>query len=109
MRDEFGCLRTIHLPYALSLPFNAFLKPNTIPGSDKSYTTLLPPEEIRIVLEKSLGPSVAEKVIEGKRKITTTCGRYVLPFEGPLVRRTAAYDFQWHDGGCVVAWSEDHQ
>ncbi|KZV77623.1 thiosulfate sulfurtransferase [Peniophora sp. CONT] len=63
-----------HMPHALSLPFNAFVKANTIFGSDKSYTTLLSPEEIRGVLEKTFGQSGAQEIMEGKRKITTTCG-----------------------------------
>lgn len=64
-----------HMPYSLSLPFSAFLKTNTISGSDKTYTTLLPPEEIRFVIEENLGRSIAQQILEGKRKITATCGR----------------------------------
>jgi hypothetical protein len=63
-----------HMPHALSLPFNAFIQSNAIPGSDKTYTTFLSPDKIVASLEKAVGKDVAGEVLTGKRKVTTTCG-----------------------------------
>ncbi|VDB84503.1 unnamed protein product [Peniophora sp. CBMAI 1063] len=63
-----------HMPHSYSLPFSAFLRTNTVVGAKKTYTTLLPPDEVRITLEKALGQTTAQEIIDGKRKATTTCG-----------------------------------
>lgn len=61
-----------HIPGSFSLPFNTFLQ--THKSGDSSYTTLLPPDEIRKVLVDAVGPEYAEAIIKGERPIVTSCG-----------------------------------
>ncbi|KAI0048436.1 Rhodanese-like protein [Auriscalpium vulgare] len=63
-----------HIPGSFSLPFDTFLQTNNVPNSDKTYTTYLPPDELRKKLVDAVGPEHAQQVIDGKRAITTTCG-----------------------------------
>ncbi|KAH8120633.1 thiosulfate sulfurtransferase [Phellopilus nigrolimitatus] len=62
-----------HIPYSFSLPFSSFLQNNTTPAG-ASYTTFLPPSEIKAALVRVLGEKNASDVINGKRNIVTTCG-----------------------------------
>ncbi|KAI0271527.1 thiosulfate sulfurtransferase [Gloeopeniophorella convolvens] len=39
-----------HIPHSFSLAFNAFLQTNTVPNSDKTYTTFFPPDQLRRAL-----------------------------------------------------------
>lgn len=63
-----------HIPNSFSLPFNHFLRTNTVPGSGASYTTYLSPSELRQKLVDSVGEANAQAIIEGKRNVITTCG-----------------------------------
>ena len=63
-----------HIPRSFSLPFNHFLRTNTVPGSGASYTTYLSPSELRQKLVDSIGEANAQAIIEGKRSVITTCG-----------------------------------
>jgi len=63
-----------HIPHSFSLPFNEFLQTNTIPESGKSFTTFLPPKELRRKLADAVGSEYAQLITEGKRSVNTTCG-----------------------------------
>ncbi|KAG6891429.1 hypothetical protein C0992_007208 [Termitomyces sp. T32_za158] len=62
-----------HIPNSLSLPFNLFLHQEM--GADgTTYTTFLPPEEIRKVLEEAVGMERTDLIIRGSIPVTTSCG-----------------------------------
>lgn len=63
-----------HIPHSFSLPFNAFLLTNSVPNSGKTFTTFLPPNELRQKLADSIGTNNARLVLEGQRTVITTCG-----------------------------------
>lgn len=61
------------MPNSISLPFNLFLQSNkSKEGPD--YTTLLPPSDIRRVLEETIGEENLEDVLSGERSVVTSCG-----------------------------------
>lgn len=62
-----------HIPNSISLPFNAFLQSITAPNS-RTYTTFLPPSEIRQALIDAVGAKQAELIIQGQRPVVTSCG-----------------------------------
>ncbi|KAI0307584.1 thiosulfate sulfurtransferase [Multifurca ochricompacta] len=63
-----------HIPHSFSLPFNALLQTNAVPNSDRTFTTFLPPSELRRKLTNAVGNEYAQLILEGKRSVTTTCG-----------------------------------
>jgi len=63
-----------HIPNSFSLPFGAFLRTNTIPGSDKTFSTFLAPNDLRRKLVEAVGPEHARLILEGKRGVSATCG-----------------------------------
>src|SRR6266404_5536082 len=63
-----------HIPYSFSLPYREFLRTNAIPGSDKTFTTFLTPNDLRRKLVESVGTEHAQPILEGKRGVNTTCG-----------------------------------
>jgi len=63
-----------HIPNSFSLPFGAFLRTNTIPGSDKTFSTFLTPDDLRRKLVEAVGPKHAQLILEGKRGVSATCG-----------------------------------
>ncbi|KAA1468594.1 thiosulfate sulfurtransferase [Dentipellis sp. KUC8613] len=63
-----------HIPNSFSLPFNVFLAANTVPNSTAKYTTFLPPDELRKALVDAVGPEYAQQILEGKRKVISSCG-----------------------------------
>ncbi|KAI0005482.1 thiosulfate sulfurtransferase [Russula compacta] len=63
-----------HIPHSFSLPFNAFLQTNTVPNSGNTFTTFLPPNELRQKLADAIGTDYARLVLEGQRTVITTCG-----------------------------------
>jgi thiosulfate/3-mercaptopyruvate sulfurtransferase len=66
-------LKPGHVPHSLTLPFFSLLQTNTTPDG-KTYTTFLPPNQLRESLTKSLG-SHAESVLGSKeRKVVGSCG-----------------------------------
>lgn len=62
-----------HIPYSFSLPFTSFLQTFVSP-TGASYTTFKPVEELRDALVNAVGKENAQDVLEGKRKIVTSCG-----------------------------------
>jgi len=63
-----------HIPHSFSLPFNVFLKTNTVPGSSTQYTTFLSEPDLRQALVHAVGADQAQLVLTGVRPITTSCG-----------------------------------
>lgn len=61
------------MPNSLSLPFNLFLHKN-VSKEGTEYTTILPPAEMRQVLEEAIGPEEVEDVLSGQRSVVTSCG-----------------------------------
>ncbi|EIW64883.1 Rhodanese-like protein [Trametes versicolor FP-101664 SS1] len=107
-------LRSGHMPYAVSLPFNAFLETHTVPehiaskvlkpsGQDGpyTYTRLRSNQGILTALEESLGPERTEEVLQGKRQVVTTCGSGMtasvlwLGLKLLGVERLGLYDESW--------------
>ncbi len=62
------------MPHSFSLPFGAFLQKNSGQTSGASFTTFLPPKELRRKLEDAVGTEYARLILEGQRRVTTTCG-----------------------------------
>ncbi|KAJ8454236.1 hypothetical protein ONZ51_g13149 [Trametes cubensis] len=75
------------MPYAISLPFNAFLETHTVPEHIASkvvrpggqegpytYTRLRSTQGILTALEEALGPERTQEVLQGKRQVVTSCG-----------------------------------
>jgi thiosulfate/3-mercaptopyruvate sulfurtransferase len=62
------------MPYSFSLPFGAFLQKNSGHHSGATFTTFLPPNELRRKLEDVVGAGYARSILEGQRCVTTTCG-----------------------------------
>ncbi len=71
------------MPYAVSLPFSAFVETHTVPEhiaskiTDKlplTYTRLRSNQGILSALEDALGADRAREVLEGKRQVVTSCG-----------------------------------
>jgi thiosulfate/3-mercaptopyruvate sulfurtransferase len=63
-----------HMPHSFSLPFNAFLQKNSGHHSGATFTTFLPPKELRRNLEDAVGTEYARLILDGQRRVTTTCG-----------------------------------
>jgi len=64
-----------HMPHSLSLPFNAFLQNNSVHHhSGATFTTYLPPKELQRKLEDAVGTEYTRLILEGQRRVTTTCG-----------------------------------
>ena len=61
------------MPHSFSLPFNAFLQTNT-GHSGGTFATYLPPDELRRRLDDAVGVEYAQLILEGQRRVTTTCG-----------------------------------
>ncbi len=62
------------MPHSFSLPFSAFLQKNAGHHSGATFTTFLPPKELRRKLEDAVGTENAGLILEGQRRVTTTCG-----------------------------------
>ncbi|KAH9890913.1 Rhodanese-like protein [Cubamyces lactineus] len=103
-----------HMPYAISLPFNAFLETYTVPESVASkvvrpggqegpytYTRLRSTQGILDALEDALGPERTQEVLQGKRQIVTSCGSGMtasilwLGLKLLGVERVGLYDESW--------------
>ena len=63
-----------HIPYSFSLPFSAFLRKNPDHHPGATFTTFLPPNDLRRKLEDAVGTEYARLILEGQRLVTTTCG-----------------------------------
>ena len=50
------------------------MRTNTIPGSDKTFTTFLTPNDLRRKLIEAVGTENAQLILEGKRGVSATCG-----------------------------------
>jgi thiosulfate/3-mercaptopyruvate sulfurtransferase len=54
------------------LPFSTLL---TQSSTDPSYFTLLPPGDLKKVIEKAVGgPEALQAILEGKKNVITSCG-----------------------------------
>ncbi|TEB39300.1 Rhodanese-like protein [Coprinellus micaceus] len=62
-----------HIPNSLSLPFNLFLQKN-VSKEGIEFTTVLPPAEIRQVIEDVIGSDQVEDILSGQRSVVTSCG-----------------------------------
>ncbi|RXW24739.1 hypothetical protein EST38_g1120 [Candolleomyces aberdarensis] len=62
-----------HIPNSISLPFNLFLQKN-VSSEGIEYTNILPPAEIRRVLEDTIGQEELEDLVNGQRSVITSCG-----------------------------------
>ena len=63
-----------HIPNAFSLPFNLFLDKNTNIVSDETYTTFKTRDKILEELKKSVSQEETRAILDGKRKVVTSCG-----------------------------------
>ncbi|KAI0336039.1 Rhodanese-like protein [Cubamyces sp. BRFM 1775] len=103
-----------HMPYAISLPFNAFLETHTVPESIASkvvrpggqegpytYTRLRSTQGLLTALEEALGPERTQEVLSGKRQVVTSCGSGMtagilwLGLKLLGVERVGLYDESW--------------
>ncbi|KAI0670116.1 Rhodanese-like protein [Trametes maxima] len=103
-----------HMPYAVSLPFNAFLETHTVPEHIASkvvrpdgqtgpytYTRLRSTQAILAALEEALGPERTREVLQGKRWVVTSCGSGMtasvlwLGLQLLGVQRVGLYDESW--------------
>ncbi|TFK23124.1 thiosulfate sulfurtransferase [Coprinopsis marcescibilis] len=62
-----------HIPNSVSLPFNLFLQKHKAQDGSE-YTTILPPSEIRQVLEETVGREEVEDILDGQRSVVASCG-----------------------------------
>ncbi|KAI9057187.1 Rhodanese-like protein [Trametes sanguinea] len=103
-----------HMPYAISLPFNAFLETHNVPediaskvvrpdGGDRpyTYTRLRSTQGILSALEEALGPERTQEVLQGRRRVVTSCGSGMtagvlwLGLKLLGVERVGLYDESW--------------
>lgn len=63
-----------HIPNSFSLPFNLFLTQNTNIVSEETYTTFKSRDQILEELKKAVGEEETRAILEGKRKVVTSCG-----------------------------------
>lgn len=63
-----------HIPNSFSLPFNLFLTQNTNIMSGETYTTFKSRDQILDELKKAAGEEETRAILEGKRKVVTSCG-----------------------------------
>jgi thiosulfate/3-mercaptopyruvate sulfurtransferase len=63
-----------HMPHSFSLPFSAFLQKNSGHHSGATFSTFLPPRELHRKLEDAVGTENAGLILDGQRRVTTTCG-----------------------------------
>jgi thiosulfate/3-mercaptopyruvate sulfurtransferase len=63
-----------HIPNSFSLPFNLFLTQNTNIVSGETYTMFKSPDRILNELKKAVGEEQTHAILEGKRKVVTSCG-----------------------------------
>ncbi|BGP71427.1 hypothetical protein NBRC10513v2_004803 [Rhodotorula toruloides] len=61
-----------HMPHSISLPFQSALSPES--STTPPYRTLLKPEELEKVFVGALGKEKWEKVKQGEKSVTATCG-----------------------------------
>ena len=63
-----------HIANAFSLPLNLFLNQNTNIVSGETYTTFKTRDKILEELKKSVGEEETRAILEGRRKVVTSCG-----------------------------------
>uniref|UniRef100_A0A0K3CNI7 BY PROTMAP: gi/342319415/gb/EGU11364.1/ Thiosulfate sulfurtransferase [Rhodotorula glutinis ATCC 204091] n=1 Tax=Rhodotorula toruloides TaxID=5286 RepID=A0A0K3CNI7_RHOTO len=61
-----------HMPHSISLPFQSVLLPEL--STTPPYRTLLKPDELEKVFVEVLGEEKWEKVKQGEKSVTATCG-----------------------------------
>ncbi|PPR01175.1 hypothetical protein CVT24_006051 [Panaeolus cyanescens] len=62
-----------HMPNSFSLPFSMFLQQHKN-KEGQTYSTFLPPDEVKKALENAVGAAEASKIISGERPVVTSCG-----------------------------------
>ncbi|KAF7437045.1 hypothetical protein PC9H_003879 [Pleurotus ostreatus] len=89
-----------HIPGSFSLPFTTFLREHRSPNGD-TYTTMLPTPDLHRALLNAVGPAVAESIINGDKRIITSCGSGMtagvlwLGLELLGAKAVALYDESW--------------
>lgn len=63
-----------HIPNSFSLPFNLFLTQNTNIVSDETYTIFKTRDQMLEELKKAVGEKETQAILQGKRKVVTSCG-----------------------------------
>ena len=63
-----------HIPNAFSFLFNLFLNQNTNIVSGETYTTFKTRDKVLEELKKSVGEEETQVILEGRRKVATSCG-----------------------------------
>ena len=63
-----------HIPNSFSLPFNLFLTQSTNIVSGETYTIFKSTDRILDELKKAVGEEETQAILEGKRKVVTSCG-----------------------------------
>jgi len=63
-----------HIPNSFSLPFNLFLTQNTNIVSGETYTMFKSRDQVLEELKKAVGEEETRAILEGKRKVVTSCG-----------------------------------
>ena len=63
-----------HIPNSFSLPFNLFLTQNTNIVSGETYTMFKSRDRVLEELKIAVGEEETRAILEGKRKVVTSCG-----------------------------------
>ena len=63
-----------HIPNSFSLPFNLFLTQNTNIVSGETYTMFKSRDQVLEELKIAVGEEETRAILEGKRKVVTSCG-----------------------------------
>ncbi|PRQ73453.1 Rhodanese-like domain-containing protein [Rhodotorula toruloides] len=89
-----------HMPHSISLPFQSALSPES--STTPPYRTLLKPEELEKVFVGALGKEKWEKVKQGEKSVTATCGSgmtaavlWLALQRAGVTDNTAIYDESW--------------
>ncbi|BGP71417.1 Rhodanese-like domain-containing protein [Rhodotorula toruloides] len=89
-----------HMPHSISLPFQSVLLPEL--STTPPYRTLLKPDELEKVFVEVLGEEKWEKVKQGEKSVTATCGSgmtaavlWLALQRAGVTDNTAIYDESW--------------
>ncbi|BGP25638.1 thiosulfate/3-mercaptopyruvate sulfurtransferase [Rhodotorula toruloides] len=89
-----------HMPHSISLPFQSVLSPES--STTPPYRCLLKPEELEKVFVDALGKEKWDKVKQGEKLITATCGSgmtaavlWLALQRAGVTDNTAIYDESW--------------
>ncbi|CDR39862.1 RHTO0S04e11056g1_1 [Rhodotorula toruloides] len=89
-----------HMPHSISLPFQSVLSPES--STSPPYRTVLKPEELEKVFVDALGKEKWEKVKQGEKSVTASCGSgmtaavlWLALQRAGVTDNTAIYDESW--------------